>query len=153
MKSGSFGEKKGGDKDYSGQSQSYEEKWQHNAQDLEKDMNKLNVNDGGGFKNRQATGGRQGSMPPRLQGENKKSKRYSSIRQRSLPETANPPVQLQHSNFYSNGLFSFVFCLYLSFVFYFSFIFIFLLYFLILYILFFSLHFSSICLKNFYFLF
>ncbi|KAL3286968.1 hypothetical protein HHI36_001454 [Cryptolaemus montrouzieri] len=46
---------------------------------------------------------RQGSVPPRLQVEQKGSKRYSSIRQRSLPETNNPPI-MPHSNYYGNEI-------------------------------------------------
>ncbi|XP_044747064.1 protein CASC3 [Coccinella septempunctata] len=46
---------------------------------------------------------RQGSVPPRMQGEPKGSKRYSSIRQRSLPEANNPPV-MQHTNYFANDL-------------------------------------------------
>ncbi|XP_045482838.1 protein CASC3 [Harmonia axyridis] len=49
------------------------------------------------------TQNRQGSVPPRMQGEQKGSKRYSSIRQRSLPEANNPPV-LQHTNYFANDL-------------------------------------------------
>lgn len=72
------------------------------TQDLEKDMNKLSINEGGYSKNNKYNNQRQVSVPPRLQNEQKGSKRYSSIRQRSLPETANPPFN-QHSNFYPNG--------------------------------------------------
>ncbi|XP_074037445.1 CASC3 exon junction complex subunit isoform X2 [Leptinotarsa decemlineata] len=48
---------------------------------------------------------RQGSVPPRLQSEQKGSKRYSSMRQRSLPEANNPPLQPNYHNppsFYPN---------------------------------------------------
>ncbi|GJQ82439.1 hypothetical protein Trydic_g11853 [Trypoxylus dichotomus] len=75
-----------------------------NIQDIEKDMAKMNIQDGGGgnFKsNAKHNNQRQGSMPPRLQAEQKGSKRYSSIRQRSLPETANPPFP-QHGAYYGN---------------------------------------------------
>lgn len=77
-------------------------------QELERDMGKMSVQEGGGgvgFKsNQKHNNQRQGSMPPRLQAEQKGSKRYSSIRQRSLPETANPPF-VQHTNYYGNGIF------------------------------------------------
>lgn len=75
----------------------------NNVQEIEKDMGKMSIHDGGGgsFKaNLKHNNQRQGSMPPRLQAEQKGSKRYSSIRQRSLPETTNPPF-LQ--NYYGNG--------------------------------------------------
>lgn len=52
--------------------------------------------------NQSKTQSRQGGVPPRMQGEPKGSKRYSSIRQRSLPEANNPPM-LQHANFFGNG--------------------------------------------------
>ncbi|KAI4468957.1 protein casc3 [Holotrichia oblita] len=75
-------------------------------QEVEKDMGKMSIQDGGGgggFKqNIKHNNSRQGSMPPRLQAEQKGSKRYSSIRQRSLPETTNPPFP-QHANYYGNG--------------------------------------------------
>lgn len=70
------------------QSQNFTNK--NKVQELEGDMSKLSMQDGlknGGKQNNQ----RQGSVPPRLQGEQKSSKRYSSLRQRSLPETAAPP--------------------------------------------------------------
>lgn len=67
----------------------------NNFQELEKDMSKMNIHDsnnggssGSGYKNNKQ---RQGSVPPRLQNEQKGSKRYSSMRQRSLPESATPP--------------------------------------------------------------
>ncbi|XP_066249330.1 protein CASC3 [Euwallacea similis] len=66
--------------------------------DLEKEINQLDIQDGvykGGNKSGPMTvnQNRQGSVPPRLQaGEAKGSKRYSSMRQRSLPETATPPA-------------------------------------------------------------
>lgn len=73
----------------------------NNLQELEKDMAKLNVDSGSKGKHGSQ---RQGSVPPRLQTEPKGSKRYSSLRQRSLPESATPPFsQPQHSNYYSNG--------------------------------------------------
>jgi protein CASC3 len=81
------------------QSQNFTNK-NNNVQDLEKDMSKLNVQDGV-YKGSKHGGPRQGSVPPRLQSEQKGSKRYSSIRQRSLPESATPPFT-QHSNYYSN---------------------------------------------------
>uniref|UniRef100_A0A6P7G719 Protein CASC3 n=1 Tax=Diabrotica virgifera virgifera TaxID=50390 RepID=A0A6P7G719_DIAVI len=73
--------------------------------DLEKDMSKLNIDEGNGNKsstgrssfNNNANNQRQSSVPPRLQGEQKGSKRYSSIRQKSLPETNTPPLtNFQH---------------------------------------------------------
>lgn len=78
----------------------------NSVQDLEKDLSKLNVQDGV-YKGGKHGGQRQGSVPPRLQSEQKGSKRYSSIRQRSLPESATPPFS-QHSNYYSNGKLSLV---------------------------------------------
>lgn len=84
------------------QSQNFTNK--NKVQDLESDMNKLSMHDGvrnGGKPNNQ----RQGSVPPRLQGEQKSSKRYSSLRQRSLPETAAPPPFSQHppQTYFPNG--------------------------------------------------
>lgn len=73
----------------------------NSLEDLERDLNKMNIQDGiskGSNKNNQ----RQASVPPRLQTEQKGSKRYSSLRQRSLPETAAPPFN-QSSNYYGNG--------------------------------------------------
>ncbi|XP_044263228.1 protein CASC3 [Tribolium madens] len=81
------------------QSQNFTNK-NNNIQDLERDLSKLNVQDGV-HKGGKHGGQRQGSVPPRLQSEQKGSKRYSSIRQRSLPESATPPFS-QHSNYYSN---------------------------------------------------
>ncbi|EFA07541.2 barentsz [Tribolium castaneum] len=81
------------------QSQNFTNK-NNNIQELEKDLSKLNVQDGV-HKGGKHGGQRQGSVPPRLQSEQKGSKRYSSIRQRSLPESATPPFS-QHSNYYSN---------------------------------------------------
>lgn len=84
-------------------SQNFTNKSKHVGQDLEKDMNKLNLNESsGGYKGNKYNNQRQVSVPPRLQNEQKGSKRYSSIRQRSLPETANPPFN-QHSSYYPNG--------------------------------------------------
>lgn len=70
-------------------------------QELERDLSKMNVQDGN-YKGAKHSGQRQGSVPPRLQSEQKGSKRYSSIRQRSLPEAATPPFT-QPSNYYPNG--------------------------------------------------
>nr|XP_022914646.1 protein CASC3 isoform X1 [Onthophagus taurus] len=76
-----------------------------NVPDLEKDMAKMNLHEGGGYNKtsntKQHNNVRQGSVPPRLQSEQKGSKRYSSIRQRSLPETNNPPF-VQHNTYYGN---------------------------------------------------
>lgn len=78
----------------------------NSLQDVENDMSKLSVHDGGGgYKggkhgNSNGGGQRQGSMPPRLQSEQKGSKRYSSMRQRSLPEAATPPSY--PPSYYSN---------------------------------------------------
>lgn len=78
-------------------------------QELERDMSKMNVQDGNYNKGTKHGNQRQGSVPPRLQSEQKGSKRYSSIRQRSLPEAATPPFT-QPSSYYPNGkLFSFLF--------------------------------------------
>ncbi|KAJ8949523.1 hypothetical protein NQ314_008220 [Rhamnusium bicolor] len=72
----------------------------NSIQDIEKDMSKLSVdNSYKGVKHNQ----RQCSVPPRLQSEQKGSKRYSSMRQRSLPEANTPPVpNYQHTSFYPN---------------------------------------------------
>ncbi|XP_049818458.1 protein CASC3 isoform X2 [Aethina tumida] len=76
-------------------------------QELEKDMGKLNVQEGtshgkGGKQHAANNAQRQGSVPPRLQSEQKgSSKRYSSMRQRSLPESATPPNY--PTSFYPNG--------------------------------------------------
>lgn len=104
----------------------------HNVKELERGVSKMNMQDGkfesGNIKqkhnrvsspNERNAGGssnsnprhsansnnnqRQVSVPPRMQGEPKGSKRYSSIRQRSLPETTNPPMQMQHGNYYPTG--------------------------------------------------
>lgn len=76
---------------------------QNKVQDLEADMNKLSVQDANLKNGNKANSQRQGSMPPRLQGEQKSSKRYSSLRQRSLPETAAPPFGQHPQGFYPNG--------------------------------------------------
>ncbi|KAK9873874.1 hypothetical protein WA026_002229 [Henosepilachna vigintioctopunctata] len=75
-------------------------------QPIEELMGNMVVQDTKGQERSQGKGQnnqRQGSVPPRLQGEQKGSKRYSSIRQRSLPETNNPPI-LQHPSYYANEL-------------------------------------------------
>ncbi|KAG5873139.1 hypothetical protein JTB14_037995 [Gonioctena quinquepunctata] len=102
------------------QSQNFTNK--KNLQELEQEMNKLSVdgvyrgsgnnrkrNDNnqrhgsappdnynqrqGGAASNNGNNQRQGSVPPRLQSsEQKGSKRYSSMRQRSLPEANNPPL-------------------------------------------------------------
>ncbi|XP_076268851.1 CASC3 exon junction complex subunit isoform X1 [Rhynchophorus ferrugineus] len=63
--------------------------------EVEKELGELHIQDGP-FKGNKAgsnnTQNRQGSVPPRLQqSEQKGSKRYSSMRQRSLPESGTPP--------------------------------------------------------------
>lgn len=79
-----------------------------NNQDLEKEMSKLNIDDGSrsnSNKNISNTAQqRQSSVPPRLQSEQKGSKRYSSMRQKSLPERNTPPLtNYQHNpTFYPN---------------------------------------------------
>ncbi|CAH0550826.1 unnamed protein product [Brassicogethes aeneus] len=73
-------------------SQNFTNKNSSSVQALEKDMDKLNVQDGIYRGGKQQNNQRQGSVPPRLQSEQKGgSKRYSSMRQRSLPECATPP--------------------------------------------------------------
>ncbi|XP_030765143.1 protein CASC3 isoform X1 [Sitophilus oryzae] len=64
--------------------------------EIEKEMSQMNIQEGS-FKNNKQGGSsnqnRQASVPPRLQqSEQKGSKRYSSMRQRSLPETGTPPT-------------------------------------------------------------
>ncbi|XP_057653796.1 protein CASC3 [Diorhabda carinulata] len=78
--------------------------------ELEKDMSKLNIEDGNGSKsnfnkanyNNCNNNQRQSSVPPRLQSEQKGSKRYSSMRQKSLPETTTPPLNNYATTFYPN---------------------------------------------------
>lgn len=79
--------------------------------EMEKEINQLDIQDGvykGGKNAPSSTNqNRQGSVPPRLQGgEQKGPKRYSSMRQRSLPEAATPPGGF---SFYPNGLHSWFF--------------------------------------------
>lgn len=83
------------------QSQNYTNK--NNTQDVEADLAKLSLQDAGHKNSGKHGGQRQASVPPRLQAEQKASKRYSSLRQRSLPETAAPPFNQHQSNFYGNG--------------------------------------------------
>lgn len=81
--------------------------------EMEKEINQLDIQDGvyKGGKNAPSNQNRQGSVPPRLQGgEQKGPKRYSSMRQRSLPEAATPPAPGGFS-FYPNGLHSLFFFL------------------------------------------
>lgn len=82
------------------QTQNFTNKAKPQTQDFEKNMSKLSINEGG--YNNKYNNIRQTSVPPRLQNEPKGSKRYSSMRQRSLPETNNPNFN-QHSNYYQNG--------------------------------------------------
>lgn len=86
-------------------SQNFTNKSQQNkVHELETDMNKLSVQDGAPKNVGKQMSQRQGSMPPRLQGEQKSSKRYSSLRQRSLPETAAPPFGQHPQSYYPNGI-------------------------------------------------
>lgn len=73
------------------------------VQELETDMNRLSVQDASSKNVGKQSNQRQGSVPPRLQGEQKSSKRYSSLRQRSLPETAAPPFGQHPQGYYPNG--------------------------------------------------
>ncbi|XP_018333635.1 protein CASC3 [Agrilus planipennis] len=59
-------------------------------------LSRMNINDGGNSNSKNIKSNRQINKPPRLQSEQKGSKRYSSLRQRSLPETSSSP------NFYPN---------------------------------------------------
>lgn len=69
---------------------------------LERDMNQINIQDISlKTSNKQQSSHRQNVIPPRLQVEQKGSKRYSSLRQRSLPETAAPSYN-QAANYYAN---------------------------------------------------
>ncbi|KAH1006747.1 hypothetical protein HUJ05_007460 [Dendroctonus ponderosae] len=88
---------------------------QNQIAEMEREISSLNIQDGV-YKGKRTSAGsnnnnkpnannqnRQGSVPPRLQNsEPKGSKRYSSLRQRSLPETNAPPVPANFS-FYPNG--------------------------------------------------
>lgn len=87
------------------QSQNYTNK---SNQQLESEMSKLNIQDPAGHKSNSSRHGgqRQASVPPRLQAEQKASKRYSSLRQRSLPETAAPPFNQHQTGYYGNGKFN-----------------------------------------------
>lgn len=86
--------------------QNFTNKINRQTQEIEKEMGKMSINEGSYNKNNKYNNPRQISVPPRLQNEQKGSKRYSSIRQRSLPETANPPFN-QHANYYPNGTFTY----------------------------------------------
>lgn len=85
------------------QSQNFTNK-NNSVQNLENEMGRMSVQEAA-YKNgaKQHGGPRQGSVPPRLQAEQKSSKRYSSIRQRSLPETAAPPFGQHAPGYYPNG--------------------------------------------------
>lgn len=86
------------------QSQNFTNKnQQHKIHELEGEMSKLAVQEGSIKNGSKSNSQRQGSVPPRLQGEQKSSKRYSSLRQRSLPETAAPPFGQHPQNYYQNG--------------------------------------------------
>lgn len=101
--------------EHSNKMQSYENSSGNSAvQELEKSINKLSIN--GGHKSNNANNlqnnqQRQTSVPPRLQNEQKGSKRYSSMRQRSLPEANTPPAvqTYPHSGYYPNGKYIIVF--------------------------------------------
>lgn len=87
---------------------SAENKSSNTIQEIEKEMNKLSVNGvykGNKYNSPQNNQQRQASVPPRLQNEQKGSKRYSSMRQRSLPEANTPPAvpTYQHAGYYPNG--------------------------------------------------
>lgn len=94
------------------QTQNFTNRKESNIKELEKEVGKLNIDGnhkcGNKFNNNQ----RQGSVPPRLQNEQQKgSKRYSSMRQRSLPEANTPPAvpNYQHpTSFYPNGKLIFI---------------------------------------------
>lgn len=88
--------------------QSTESDSTNTVQEIDKEMNKLSIN--GVYKGNKANNQpnnqqRQGSVPPRLQNEQKGPKRYSSMRQRSLPETNTPPAvqTYQHTGYYPTG--------------------------------------------------
>lgn len=99
------------------EAQHMENKGDNTIQEIEKEMNKLSVN--GVYKGskynsnnpqaQQPQQQRQASVPPRLQNEQKGSKRYSSMRQRSLPEANTPPAvtTYQHASYYPNGEYHF----------------------------------------------
>ncbi|KAK5648314.1 hypothetical protein RI129_003206 [Pyrocoelia pectoralis] len=75
---------------------------ENKVENLERDMNQINIQDNSlKTSNKQQSGHRQNVVPPRLQVEQKGSKRYSSLRQRSLPETAAPSYN-QAANYYPN---------------------------------------------------
>lgn len=80
---------------------------QSKMHELETDLNRLSVQDASSKSSSKPNSQRQGSVPPRLQGEQKSSKRYSSLRQRSLPETAAPPFGQHPQNYYPNGKIAF----------------------------------------------
>lgn len=92
---------------FTNKSMSQQQQQQQGAQDLDKDVANMNIQDGG-YNNSRGSGkfvgggSRQTSVPPRLQAEQRGSKRYSSLRQRSLPETAAPAFG-QHTGYYQAG--------------------------------------------------
>lgn len=72
---------------------------QQSLSELEKEVSNLNIQESGNYgRGGKFNNARQASVPPRLQAEQRGgSKRYSSIRQRSLPETtANQSFTQQH---------------------------------------------------------
>ncbi|XP_060536750.1 protein CASC3 [Cylas formicarius] len=83
-------------------SQNFTNKNEILVEELEKNINNLALQDGTYNTNKHGNNqGRQGSVPPRLQqSEQKGPKRYSSMRQRSLPETGTPPVPPYSHSFY-----------------------------------------------------
>ncbi|KAF5287992.1 hypothetical protein FQA39_LY15574 [Lamprigera yunnana] len=70
------------------------------TEDVQKNLEQLNFQEQQQPKVNKVNNLRQNSIPPRLQGEQKGSKRYSSLRQRSLPETAVPTFN-QAVNYYT----------------------------------------------------
>ncbi|KAL1502883.1 hypothetical protein ABEB36_007961 [Hypothenemus hampei] len=70
---------------------------------LEKDISQLNIQDGVYRSTNRNSGNRQGSVPLRIQNsEQKGSKRYSNMRQKSLPEATTPPTAAANFSFYPN---------------------------------------------------
>lgn len=67
--------------------------------DIQKELCQMNIQEEP-LKSNKQTNQRQNSVPPRLQAEQKGSKRYSSLRQRSLPETVAPSFS-QAANYYA----------------------------------------------------
>ncbi|CAH1164399.1 unnamed protein product [Phaedon cochleariae] len=76
---------------------------QNIVQDIERGIEKLSVDNES--RSRNNNNQRQGSVPPRLQNEQRSSsKRYSSMRQRSLPEANTPPMPANYpTSFYPDN--------------------------------------------------